>query len=191
MKLKMNKSTYLKDNLTIPNILSLFRIFILVPFVFFVVKSNYIVAGLILIISGLTDLFDGYIARKLNQVTHLGEMLDPTTDKLTLMTVMICVSIKFPKVFPFMVVLVTKEVLMLIAGAILLKYKKNPPPSKWYGKISTVVFYISVIIIIGMQAFCNSNSDALNATLMFITSLCMLYSLWKYFKIFVSLNVFS
>lgn len=187
MKLIMNKSTYLKNNLTIPNILSLFRIFILIPFVFFVLKSNYIVAGLILVISGLTDLFDGYIARKLDQVTRLGEMLDPTADKLTLMTVMICVSIKFPKVFPFMVVLVTKEILMLLAGAVLLKHKKNPPPSKWYGKIATVVFYISVIIIIGMQAFCNLNSDTLNITLMFITSLCMLYSLWRYFKIFVSL----
>lgn len=183
----MNKSTYLKDNLTIPNILSLFRIFILVPFVFFVLKSNYIVAGLILIISGLTDLFDGYIARKLNQVTHLGEMLDPTADKLTLMTVMICVSMKFPKIFPFMIVLVTKEILMLMAGMVLLKNKKTPPPSKWYGKISTVVFYISVIIIIGMEAFYNLNSDALNTTLMFITSVCMLYSLWRYFKIFVFL----
>lgn len=91
MKLKMNKSICLKKNLTIPNMLSLLRILVLVPFVISVTKNNYIAAGLILIISGLTDLFDGYIARKLNQVTRLGEMLDPTADKLTLMTVMICV----------------------------------------------------------------------------------------------------
>lgn len=183
----MNKSTYLKNNLTIPNILSLFRIFILLPFVFFVVRGNYLVAGLILIISGLTDLFDGYIARKLNQVTRLGQMLDPTADKLTLVTVMICVSIKFPKIFPFMIVLVTKEILMLMAGVVLLRNKKNPPPSKWYGKVSTVVFYISIITIIGMEAIWNLNLDSLNTILMFITSLCMLYSLWRYFKIFVSL----
>ena len=120
-------------------------------------------------------------------MTHLGEMLDPTADKLTLMTVMICVSVKFPKIFPFMIVLVTKEILMLMAGIILLKNKKTPPPSKWYGKVSTVVFYISIIIIIGMEAIWNLNLDTLNLTLMFITSVCMLYSLWRYFKIFVSL----
>ena len=176
-----------RKNLTIPNILSLLRIVILVPFVVFVVKEDYIRAGLVLVFSGLTDLFDGYLARKLNQRTRFGEMLDPTADKLTLMTVMICVSIKFPTVFPFMLILIIKEILMLGAGAILLNLKKDPPASKWYGKISTVVFYISVTTIIGIKAIFNIDCEKLNMILMSITSGCMLYSLSKYFKIFVLL----
>ena len=119
----MNKE--ISKNLTIPNILSVFRILILVPFVFYVNNENYVAAGIVLVISGLTDLFDGFLARSLGQVTHLGEMLDPTADKLTLMTVMICASMKFPKIFPFMLLLILKEVSMLIAGAILLKCKKK------------------------------------------------------------------
>ena len=74
----MNKE--ISKNLTIPNILSVFRILILVPFVFYVNNENYVAAGIVLVISGLTDLFDGFLARSLGQVTHLGEMLDPTAD---------------------------------------------------------------------------------------------------------------
>ena len=177
----------LNKNLTIPNVLSLLRILILVPFVVFVFNEDYIKAGSILILSGVTDLLDGYLARKLNQITRFGEMLDPTADKLTLMTVMICVSIKFPSIFPFMMLLIIKEVLMLGAGAILLKLKKDPPASKWYGKIATVVFYISVTTIIVIKAIFNLDCENLNVILMSITSCFMLYSLAKYFKIFVLL----
>lgn len=181
----MNKE--ISKNLTIPNILSVFRILILVPFVFYVNNENYVASGIVLVISGLTDLFDGFLARSLGQVTHLGEMLDPTADKLTLMTVMICASMKFPKIFPFMLLLILKEVSMLIAGAILLKCKKNPPPSKWYGKVSTVVFYFSIITIIGVKAIWNVDIQALDIFLMSLTSICMFYSLGRYFKIFLSL----
>ena len=174
-------------NLTIPNILSLLRILILVPFVIYVSNNNYILSGVILIISGLTDLLDGFIARKFGQVTHLGEMLDPAADKLTLMTVMICVSIKFPKIFPFMMLLIVKEVSMLIAGFALLKFGKKPTASKWYGKLSTVVFYVSIIIIIGVKAIWNVDIEFLDILLMSVTSFCMIYSLGRYFKIFISL----
>ncbi len=177
----------LKSNLTVPNILSLMRIIILLPFAIFVVREDYIKAGLILILSGLTDLFDGYIARKFNQVTKIGKMLDPTADKLTLMAVMICVSLKFPSVLPFMIILIIKEVSMLVAGAFLLKKKKNPPSSKWYGKFSTFMFYVSITAIIGAKAVWNIDIEFLNIFLMSMTSICMLYSLWRYFNIFVSI----
>ena len=135
----------------------------------------------------LTDLFDGLIARRLGQVTHLGEMLDPTADKLTLMTVMICVSIKFPKIFPFMMILIVKEISMLVAGLLLLRLGKKPPASKWYGKVSTVVFYVSIIIIIGVKAIWNTDIELLDVFLMSVTSFCMIYSLGRYFRIFISL----
>jgi len=172
-------------NLNIPNILSFVRILVLVPFVLCVYKDNYLWAGIILIFSGITDLLDGYLARKFNQITKLGKMLDPIADKLTLMTVMICSSIKFPKIFPFMMILILKEILMFVASIILLKLKKNPPASKWYGKISTVVFYFSITTIICIKAIFNLDIENLNIFLMSITSICMLYSLGRYFNIFV------
>lgn len=174
-------------NLNIPNLLSVFRILILVPFVNFVLKESYLYAGLILILSGVTDMFDGHLARKLNQVTDLGKMLDPIADKITLVTIMICLSIKFPKMLSFMIILVIKEILMLFAGAILLKSNKKPPASQWYGKLSTIIFYISVIIIISLKAIWSINSDSLNNFLMILTLVFMIYSLWRYFEIFKSM----
>ncbi len=183
----MNSFKYMKTNLNIPNFLSVLRIVLLVPFVIFIEKDEYSRAGVILILSGFTDLMDGYIARKMNQITVLGKMLDPTADKLTLMTIMVCISLKLPRMFPFMVILIIKEVLMLIAGGILLKLNKTPPSSQWYGKLSTVVFYVSVITIISIKALLDKDIEVLNNSLMFFTSVCMLYSLWKYFGVFKKL----
>lgn len=183
----MSNLTSIKANLNIPNLLSLFRILILVPFVNFVLKEDYLCVGLVLVLSGITDMFDGYLARKLNQVTDLGKMLDPIADKVTLVTIMICLSIKFPKMLSFMIILVIKEILMLCAGAILLKSNKKPPASQWYGKLSTIIFYISVIIIISLRALWSINSDTLNNFLMILTLVFMIYSLWRYFEIFKSM----
>ena len=174
----------IKTNLNIPNVLSIFRIVILIPFVKYVLKEDYIMSGLILIISGISDILDGIIARKFNQVTDIGKMLDPVADKITLVTIMICVSIKFPKMLDFMIILVIKDILMLGAGVILLKNNKTPPAAKWYGKLSTIIFYISVICIISIKAIWNVDFEILNTFLMVFTVVFMIYSLWRYFEIF-------
>ena len=127
-----------KEIFNIPNILTVLRIIFIIPFVISVSNNNYALAGIVLVISGVSDLFDGIIARKYGQITKLGKMLDPTADKLTLMAVMICFGIKFPKIFPFMILLIVKEIIMLVAGAVLLKRKLTPPAARWYGKISTL-----------------------------------------------------
>ena len=135
-----------KENFNIPNILSFIRIIIIVPFVLYFLNDDYLLAALMLIFSGLSDMFDGLIARKLNQITKLGKVLDPVADKLTLTAVIICMGIKFPEIFPLVIILILKDVSMLIAGSFLLKKGIEPPAAKWYGKLSTVFFYISVII---------------------------------------------
>lgn len=185
--MKMNELFDWKKNMSVPNILSLLRIVIIIPFVSSFMKDNYVLAGALLILSGLSDLFDGMIARKFNQVTPLGKMLDPTADKLTLMAVMVCVGLKLPKIFPFMIILVIKEVLMLVAGLVLIRRNQSPPSAKWYGKLATVVFYISVILIITLKAIWCIDNEYINLILMIITAGCMIYALFKYFEIFVSM----
>ena len=136
----MKESCIKNDLLTVPNFLSVIRIILIWPFVVSVVRNEYVWAGIILAVSGLSDLFDGITARKFNQVTRLGKMLDPAADKLTLMAVMICVGMKFPKIYPFMILLISKEVIMLMASVFLLGRKKTPTSAKWFGKAATVVF---------------------------------------------------
>ena len=183
----MKESCIKNDLLTIPNFLSVIRIILIWPFVVSVVRNDYVWAGIILAVSGLSDLFDGITARKFNQVTRLGKMLAPAADKLTLMAVMICVGIKFPKIYPFMILLISKEVTMLMASVFLLGRKKTPTSAKWFGKVATVVFYISVLVIIGLKAIFGIDNETIDVTLMIVTAAFMLYAMWRYFKIFVSM----
>ena len=149
MEKKVNK------NLNIPNALSFFRMLLIPVFIVFYMmadKSNYIYyvyAASALVLSGLTDLFDGVIARKCNQITALGKILDPIADKLTQMAVVICIAIKMQSAVlaAALMIFVIKEILMLIGGYIILKNKIVIEGSKWYGKIATAVFYVVMAAI--------------------------------------------
>ena len=178
-----------KENLTVPNILSVLRILLIIPFVFFFLSKNYIAAAAMVIISGLSDMFDGMIAQKFNQITALGKILDPIADKLTLVAVIICIGIIVPKIIPLVVILVVKDLLMLLGGAYLIQKKITPPAAKWYGKLSTILFYLSVSVIVLLEIITGSASDfaVLTTVLMLVTTAAMLFSMVKYFLIFLSL----
>ena len=171
--------------LTIPNVLSIVRIVLIIPFVLFVMRDNYLGAGFVLVFSGITDLLDGFIARKLGQVSRLGKILDPAADKITLISIIICVGVKFPETLPFMIILILKEAAMIVGGAFLLKRKKVPVEAKWYGKLATVMFYVSIITIIGLKAVWNISNVTLNITLMSVTAVLMLFAVARYLKLFL------
>jgi len=145
----------LTKNLNIPNILSIFRILLIPLFIVLYFKAGgengeyYFYAAGVLILSGLTDLFDGVIARKCNQITYLGKILDPLADKLTQVTVVICVAIKLGSwiLAAALMIFVVKELLMMIGGFIILRKKITLQGSKWYGKVATAVFYVVMAAI--------------------------------------------
>lgn len=176
-----------KRNLTIPNLLSFLRILVIPPLAICFLKEDYIMSGVLLVVSGLSDMFDGMLARRLNQVTQLGKMLDPVADKLTLITVIICMNILYPQILLFVVVLFAKEFIMLCGGAVLLKMKVKPPAAKWYGKVATAVFYTSIIVIVLLKAIWNINSPAVTFILFGITAVFMIFALLKYGAIFFKL----
>ena len=115
------------DLVTIPNIITYVRFVLIIPFVYFFLAEQYIYAAICIGLSGLTDCFDGMAARKLNQVTPLGKILDPIADKVTLFAVVICMVIYVPMVLPILVTLLVKDLLMLIGGADLIKKRLTPP----------------------------------------------------------------
>ena len=175
------------DLLTIPNLLSMLRIVLIAPFVAFFLQKNYIIAAIALIISGLSDALDGFIARTFNQVTDVGKVLDPIADKLTLISIMVCVTIFSPIVLPVMLVLILKDMGMLVGGSVLIKKGITPPAAKWYGKVSTFMFYISVCLIVFLKAAFNYDNSTLSLLMLSLTTLMMIFSLIKYFMIFLSL----
>lgn len=176
-----------KDLFTIPNILTYFRFLLIAPFVYYFLKENYIPAAICIIASGLTDCFDGMIARRFNQVTSLGKILDPIADKFTLLAVVICMVIYVPQVLPALIILLFKDVLMLLGGVDLINKGITPPPAMWYGKIGTIVFYISVCLIVFLKAAYNYENFALDFTLLSLTAFTMLFALFQYGKIYFQL----
>lgn len=128
----------------IPNALTILR-FILIPFIiFYIVKDEYLKAFIFLTISGLTDILDGTIARKFNFITNFGKLIDPLADKATQICILVTLALKDVIPIWILVVVFIKEFAM-ISGASFLYGKELVVSSKWYGKLSTVLFYLAIV----------------------------------------------
>lgn len=187
----MNEKNIRKNqNWTIPNLLSVLRILVIAPFAYFFLHDELLWAVVMLAFSGLSDLFDGMIARKFNQITELGKMLDPLADKLTQGTIAICLAVKHPLLIPILAIFVLKELGMLIGGCVLLKKKKRPCAAKWFGKVATFLFYISAVVIVMMQGVFHlytTTATIVAYVLLGITAAFMIYAMVRYFQIFLQL----
>lgn len=128
----------------VPNILSICRILLIPVIVTSVCSGNYILALVVFTISSLTDIVDGYIARNYDAVTNVGKLLDPLADKLTQLSLI--ASLVWADVISvwILVVLLIKELIM-ISGAAFLYGKSVVVYSRWYGKLATVLIYVSIV----------------------------------------------
>lgn len=154
--MKENLKSLFSGCLTVPNLLSLIRILLIPVFGVLFYQGHIGWAVIVLVISGLTDFFDGKIARRFNQISELGKMLDPVADKLTQITIAIVIFLEFNKstnptmqwfkwVFLFFLF---KELLMVIIGAIMLACGLRPVAAEIYGKVATFVFYAVMVLVI-------------------------------------------
>jgi cardiolipin synthase len=188
-------------NFGIPNMLSILRIILIPVFVavFFssirdpktaslAVNQGRLVAAGILVFSGITDIVDGIIARKFNMITELGRVLDPLADKLTQATVCICLvilSVNEKMIAPvfLLAIFIVKEGVMIGAGANIIRKHKEMISAKWFGKLSTVVFYIVMISIIAFPGIPPTTIYILIA----ISLAFMIFSFIMYIPIFLKL----
>ncbi len=178
----------MKRIFTVPNILSFVRILLIPIFIVFYFMGNkdavyYVISVVILALSGLTDIVDGIIARKCNMVSDLGKVLDPAADKLTQASVAVCLAIDIPMITPMLIILVLKESAMAIGALLLLKSGEKPIDAKWFGKMSTVILY-SVMILIIIDKFCNFMPDGLVLALVIIATVSILFSVINYYLLF-------
>jgi len=129
----------------VPNILTMIR-FIFIPFiVVFALQDNYIIAAVFLVLSGITDVADGFIARKFNCITDFGKLMDPLSDKCTQVATLVVLVVQ--EIIPLwiLIVVIIKEFIM-VAGASFLYGKDLVVSSKWYGKLATVLFYVAIFL---------------------------------------------
>lgn len=134
---------YSKKIITIPNILSLFRLF-LIPVIawLYIKKKNYYLTAVVLGVSGLTDVVDGIIARKFNMISDFGKAFDPIADKLTQIIVLFCLLSRFDYMIIPLILLIVKELFAGITGLLTIKKTHKVHGAVWHGKATTVILYI-------------------------------------------------
>lgn len=177
----------------IPNALTILR-FLLIPFiVILMIQDKYIEAIIVLTISGITDILDGFIARKFNFISNFGKLIDPLADKCTQITILISLALKNILPFWILTIVLLKEFFM-IAGASFLYGKELVVSSRWYGKLSTVLFYISIvssfIIAIWNKQVTNTIDNSLptlpnfDIYIYYLALAATIFSLFMYFETF-------
>ncbi len=132
---------------TVPNMLSILRI-LLIPVIvyFYVVQKDYLTTFFVVVFSTVTDIVDGFIARRFNMITDFGKFLDPVADKATQLTVLICLITKFKlMIIPF-VVLALKELSSLVIRFVVYKRTEVVDGAKWHGKLTTGLVIATIAI---------------------------------------------
>lgn len=173
--------------MSIPNWLSILRMAMIPAFAAVYLTASeqpwFIVAAGILLASGLTDVADGIIARRFGMETRLGRILDPLADKLTQITVALCLWLRFPQLWLLFVVLLGKELLQLTAGLALLRINRDMAGAKWFGKLYTVVFYLATLVLVAFPQM----GGWLPGLLAGLVILAMLFALAMYIPVFLRL----
>lgn len=183
-------SPYENKIITIPNLLSVFRILLLPVFVILYLNAGttweFLRATIVLAVSALTDLIDGKIARKYNMISNLGKALDPIADKLTHITIAFCLCWQIPQMIYVLILLVIKELSMMFMAlyGTFRKNKKIWDSAQWYGKVCTTIVFI---VFIALVLFPNMPVQIAN-TLMIICAIGLIGSLVLYIRMFWMLN---
>ena len=136
-----------KQLFTIPNLLSLLRL-CMIPLIIWLycTQKNYALTAVVLVLSGLTDMVDGYIARRFNMVTDLGKALDPVADKLTQASVMFCLLSRFRMMLVPLLLLIFKEVCNGVISLVVIKKTGKVCGADWHGKVCTWLLYAMMFV---------------------------------------------
>lgn len=177
----------------VPNILTIIRFLLIPVIILFAFQDNYIATIIVLTISGLTDILDGYIARKFNFITDFGKLMDPLADKATQISLLGTLTIQ--KIIPLWIIVIVliKEFLM-VSGASFLYGKELVVSSKWYGKLATVLFYIAIVcslftqywngVLIGHIEYSLPTLPEFHTYIYYLAILATVFSLIMYVKAF-------
>ena len=137
-----------KKIFTVPNILSLCRV-LMVPFLLVcIAREDLTGAFTVLALSAATDIADGFIARTFDMVSDVGKVLDPLADKVTQGALILTLAFRRPVLFFLFGLLVLREAAMGTVGAVMFKKTGKVSSSLWYGKLATVLVYLTAALLL-------------------------------------------
>lgn len=179
----MNSLFRKKEVLTVPNLLSALRL-AMIPVIIWLYlgKNNYYAATAVIILSGITDIADGFIARKFNMISNFGKILDPIADKFTQGMLIITLCFRRRLMIPLIILFVIKEFIMVVLGTITLKKHHSVNSSKWHGKLNTVVLYATMLLLILFPDF----PQSWEKVMFFACVVTMTLSTVLYFRFYIS-----
>ena len=170
-----------KEILTIPNLLSVFRLALIPVYITIYLNAvepcDYYLAAGILALSCMTDMIDGYIARRFNMISNMGKFLDPIADKMTQFTLIVCLAFRYPILIWLICLFVVKESFQLIAIGLNLRKKKVLDGALFSGKICTTILFSSLILMVLIPTMKESTVGIMAA----VDAAFMLYAFADYF----------
>lgn len=137
--------------LTVPNLLSLVRLLMIPLFVSLYLNGHDGATALVLVLSGLTDVVDGWYARTFSAVSDLGKALDPVADKLTQAAMLLCLVTRYPTMLVPFILLVVKELFAAVSGLIVIRKTGKVLGAVWHGKVTTLLLYAMMILHVVWQ----------------------------------------
>ncbi len=132
---------------TIPNVISMLRL-LMIPFIIwaYVGLGNNLLTVILIAVSGLSDVLDGFIARRFNMVSDLGKALDPFADKLTQIAMLFCLVFRYKYMLIPLILLTVKEFIAGTTGIAVIKATNKVRSAEWHGKLATVTLYLMLIL---------------------------------------------
>ena len=185
----MNKKIF-----TIPNLLSFIRIILVPIIVVLYLKKHMVAATVLVVVSGASDMLDGFIARTFNQVSDLGKLLDPIADKLTMLAVVFLVAIHHLPMRVMLYVMMAQEGIMLLGALVLFKTGARTCQSKLFGKLATAALYVTIftVMLTDVIGFVSGGAPILSEKCLWImAAVCcalMIAALIQYIVIFILMN---
>ena len=173
-----------REIFSIPNLMGYFRILLIPLFSWMYCTADstgdYYAAAVVVGVSGLTDMFDGKIARRFHMITELGKFIDPLADKLTQAALLICLAIRYPLMRAVLVLFVIKEGFMAVMGALLLPRGKKLDGAMWFGKVCTAVLYAVLFLLLLLPGIGTTAANVLIG----ICGAFLLFSFLMYIPVF-------
>jgi len=167
----------IKEILTLPNFFSFIRIFLVIPIFYYISLNENITVLIYVVIAFITDGLDGFLARRLNQISELGKVLDPLADKICTTGGFVALSVF--QGFPVWVtiIIISRDLIIAFGSVLLLGRNKVVFPSNYIGKVT--VFLITVYAIIFLLGL-----EVLYTPLLIAVILMLIISIFYYGKIF-------
>jgi cardiolipin synthase len=135
--------------LTVPNLISFARLAGVPLFLYlFLIADQRVAAVVVLAAGGTTDWVDGYLARRLGQVSRLGELLDPLADRLYILATLLAFTVGDVVPWAFTAALLSREAVLLVTLLVLRRYGYGPPPVHYVGKTATFILLAAFPVLL-------------------------------------------